>query len=1139
MEPGDDISPGRTKQGQEVAVLDPPLSLGIGSSPPVTGSSPVEGSGFTLKFLYLFAGTERQTSVAAYLREKCAALGWKVDILEIDLKRDSSNDLTRDSLQKTILGRVSQGEFDIVICTPPCSTWSRVRMANMRGPPPVRSRGHLWGFPWVRGRYAKDLELGNILVKFSIQIWLAVKIKPVSLQGFPIFLFGEHPEDLGLVIREEDGLRICPASIWQISDIRSLVDAIGSVIGTVAINQCCWGAPWRKPTRLLSSSQQVLQWGPNEWPQFDAEMRYTGPLSQNCQCQVRQSLVRRTTDEAFRTTGTDVYPPLLDEAIAGAIIAHFEPFSHASPYGRGKEEAMDQVEVSRVSPGEHEEEMARGSGLKSNLDEEETARGSGLKSNLDEEVEEEDKEVLELDPRQKMPGHGSPIKCYYKGSYRTIHDGGGLCSPGRWPVTQRSLVESKNGRHLGSMCKKLFLEWIQGQDKKQGGAQDVFWKLAAGRYKESPFQDSMGELRERLDKELKEMGFDPARKAEDRLTEVNFRRLKAMLEAVEDVDYDWLEEVAKEGVSLGVDETLPRVPRVFEEKVKWNLSPAEEDFRDVFADNYRSAEENEEDIKRQVLEEVEKGTILMKDKLEVEKEYEGRLAVAALGAVPKELGSSVVRIVHDGSYSVDVNHRIKVRDRMRFPSVDDASGVLSHLEDQVSEQKGGVRFSLLYDVSGAHKLLPVKKRDWGYQSFRLPGQEYKDKVFLHTRGTFGVASAAYWWQRLAACWVRLGHIVAGLELGVLHLLFADDGWLTSCGRFFWRGLIFWLFFMDLCEIPISWKKVRGGTQVHWIGYQIDVREFRKGISEKKVQWIKDWVDKHSVSGGVLGRDLKSALGRFSFVAGALHHVRPFLGPLFAWSAVLPQGAFSKFPDAVRVLLEYVKDQAGREAMTKPLRLRRGCREAFRVDAKAEGEKIVIGGWEIPEGNEQSKARWFSITLDRKSAPWAYVKGEPFRSIASLELTAVLVAVILFGERLVDTSCKNRLVLSAGTDNVSNTYVLKHFMSCKYPLSIVVMELALQLKKFNLELDLGWIPRGQNTAADALTNDEFEGFDMSKRIEVNFEDIEFLVLPKLMRLAGDLDEEIKMAKSSKEAKGDRPAESLPKNKRGQTRWEDPW
>ena len=130
-------------------------------------------------------------------------------------------------------------------------------------------------------------------------------------------------------------------------------------------------------------------------------------------------------------------------------------------------------------------------------------------------------------------------------------------------------------------------------------------------------------------------------------------------------------------------------------------------------------------------------------------------------------------------------------------------------------------------------------------------------------------------------------------------------------------------------------------------------------------------------------------------------------------------------------------------------------------------------------------------------------------------------------------------LSASTDNLGNTYVLNHFMSCKYPLSIVVMELAVQLKKLGLEMDLKWIPRGQNSEADSLTNSEFMGFDTSKRITVEFEDMKFDVMDKLMAKAADLDEEIKLAKSSKEAKSDRPAESMHKRKRGQTRWEDPW
>lgn len=71
--------------------------------------------------------------------------------------------------------------------------------------------------------------------------------------------------------------------------------------------------------------------------------------------------------------------------------------------------------------------------------------------------------------------------------------------------------------------------------------------------------------------------------------------------------------------------------------------------------------------------------------------------------------------------------------------------------------------------------------------------------------------------------------------------------------------------------------------MQWIGYCLDVENFRKGISERKVRWILEWAEKHLASGYVSGKELKSALGRFCFVAGALPHVRPFLGVLFVWS----------------------------------------------------------------------------------------------------------------------------------------------------------------------------------------------------------------------------------------------------------------
>lgn len=1136
---------GRQTAGESMSPVESgQLESGTGEKPSVENAKTGEAlRSFTLKVLYLFAGAERKTSVVSYLKSMAAKKGWAVDALEVDLKRGDHFDLTQEGLQDSLVSRIVAGEFHVIICTPPCSTWSRVRCANMRGPPTLRTKDHLWGFPWVK-RFEKDLELGNALVRFSIRVWEAVSKHPFSFDGMVVFIFGEHPEDLGVVIREEDRARIIPASIWQIQQIRDLVDSVENSLGTVAINQCCWGAPWRKPTRLICNSKHVLVWGSNRWPEFDSQGFYAGPLTKSCVCHISTSLVKESNDVNFRTTGTDAYPPKLDEAIAAAIMAEFSgPSTSGSVGGGGCPEVKGQS--SGVVPFEPGRRNQRSSGTdpdENGVDKKRKLGESPLDKSSDVRSREDSSGEAESVPIESpaRAGHGVPIRCWYKGKERSIHDGGGLCSPGRWPVKQRRQLSSESALGLASCCKGEFLKWVLSICNKKGDAvKEVFWSLAGGKGLTSPFSEVIQEARESLDRKLELLGKSPRRRSGDRCSEVNFRRLAAALEVVEDEDFEWLEAAASSGVRLGVDQTMPRVPAVFEEKVKWNLDFTDEEFRDTLACNYRSAEENAEDIERQVMEEVEAGSIIAMRTEEAEEKYKGRLAVAALGAVPKELGSSVVRIVHDGSYSVDINHRIKVRDRMRFPMVDDAGGVLLQVEKEVEEAQGAMRCSLLYDISRAHKLLPVDEQDWGLQGFRLPAGKQEGTVFLHTRGTFGVASAAYHWQRLAACLVRLVHRLGGFDLGLLHLLFADDGWLTALGPYFWRRMLFWLFCLELFEVPIAWKKVRGGLVVHWIGYQIDVQKFTKGISEKKVKWIVEWLERHRASGGVTGRDLKSALGRFSFVAGALQHVRPFLGPIFAWAAVLSPGTFAKFPEAVAVLLDFIQGEVVKEAMTRPRRLESRPVEKFRVDAKAEADLIVIGGWEIPASGRTEDARWLSIVLNRRNAPWAYLKGEPFRNIASLELVAVLTAIMLFGKGWECDMSRTVMSLSASTDNLGNTYVLNHFMSCKYPLSIVVMELAVQLKRLGLEMDLKWIPRGQNSEADSLTNSEFMGFDSSKRIIVEFEDLKFEVMDKLMAKAADLDDEIKLAKSSKEAKGDRPTESMHKRKRGQTRWEDPW
>ena len=172
--------------------------------------------------------------------------------------------------------------------------------------------------------------------------------------------------------------------------------------------------------------------------------------------------------------------------------------------------------------------------------------------------------------------------------------------------------------------------------------------------------------------------------------------------------------------------------------------------------------------------------------------------------------------------------------------------------------------------------------------------------------------------------------------------------------------------------------------------------------------------------------------------------------------------------------------------------------------------MVVGGWECLGGGRPGGARWFSVTLDRKTAPWAFSKGEPFKVVAALELYATLLCVMAFGDAWAKAA-SGRITITGATDNQGNSQVLCRLMSSKFPLVVVVLaELAAQLKKRCLRLDLQWVPRDQNEEADGLTNLDFSSFDPGRRMDLKIADLRFEVLDAYMAAATALyDDVVKM------------------------------
>jgi hypothetical protein len=322
-------------------------------------------------------------------------------------------------------------------------------------------------------------------------------------------------------------------------------------------------------------------------------------------------------------------------------------------------------------------------------------------------------------------------------------------------------------------------------------------------------------------------------------------------------------------------------------------------------------------------------------------------------------------------------------------------------------------------------------------------------------------------------------------------------------------LIFAVYFLEVVGVPFSWKKFLGGLSYEWVGFWTDWETFMVGISEKRAIWVADWCQKKLNATSILMQELTEVLGRLVFATQAVEHVKPLLGPLFAWTAAVPSGAFVELPLMVRLIFKLLI-KIFRDASMRMVEVTSATvfkeRRTFRADARAEGDTVEAGGWETTGSANTKDARWFKMCLTRKNAAWAFHAGEPYRSIASIELFTTLVAAMVFSrqnsEGMLELS-----VMDGETDNKGNAYVVAKLMTTKYPLNIILMELALQLRRSNSCLSLAWVPREQNIEADELSNGVTRNFDEKHQINVDISKLEFIVLPELMEEArifyGDL------------------------------------
>ena len=207
--------------------------------------------------------------------------------------------------------------------------------------------------------------------------------------------------------------------------------------------------------------------------------------------------------------------------------------------------------------------------------------------------------------------------------------------------------------------------------------------------------------------------------------------------------------------------------------------------------------------------------------------------------------------------------------------------------------------------------------------------------------------------------------------------------------------------------------------------------------------------------------------------------------------------------------------------------------------------MVLGGWATGVRPDPSRARWFSVELCPAAAPWAYTKGpspgEPFRAIASLELLAVLVGMMVFLSKVSEADFRGSgtVGFAVGADNQGNGSLLAKKLTTKFPLCVILMEVCAQLERRKVDLDLRWRPCEGNHEADELTNEDCSLFDPARRIVVALDQLDFIHMQRPFDEGAQYLAELERARGQKRTLELRPRARRKRRPAQTFRAKDPW
>ena len=233
-------------------------------------------------FLEIFSGTAHLTTA---MRDAgipclppiditvCAEVAQPFDVVDVDR--------WQFVMQLIWLGAIWFAHFGT-----PCNTYSAARKEGDGGPPPIRSQQFPDGLPDLSAEQHAQVFLGNLFRDRTCEACAAL-----ALMGFHFSI--ENP--LGSLI-------------WSTPKMRDLLCWTRALV--VDLDQCFFGAPSKKPTRLLVSHQVFQRWLEKSCPGNHKHVVLKGKV-----------FSQQFGTVVYRTKLAQVYPTAMCSAMAQSVLS--------------------------------------------------------------------------------------------------------------------------------------------------------------------------------------------------------------------------------------------------------------------------------------------------------------------------------------------------------------------------------------------------------------------------------------------------------------------------------------------------------------------------------------------------------------------------------------------------------------------------------------------------------------------------------------------------------------------------------------------------------------------------------------------------------------------------------------------------